>query len=79
MVIDKTGEIQHSEVCCTLPPFLGSSYKPTGSIVNVPGLPLVVNTDCLESDLDVYVTGKKDSEIAIICIYGTIPIDTIDR
>jgi hypothetical protein len=29
--------VQHSEVCCTLPPFTGSDYKPIGKIERIVG------------------------------------------
>lgn len=64
--------IQHSEACCALPPFTGSNYKPTGTIERIPGhIPnniIGLMTGC---DFDVYVTGKKDAEIGLVCIYGT--------
>ena len=65
-------KIQHSEACCTLPPFTGSDYKPTGSIERIEGQsPRKTTIDSVGSDIDLYLTGKKDAEIAIICIYGT--------
>jgi len=56
-------KVQHSEACCTLPPFTGSDYKPTGTIERI-----------VDSDIDVYLTGKKDAEIALICIYDIFGI-----
>src|SRR5271156_6850403 len=34
---ENMSKIQHSEACCTLPPFTGSDYKPTGSIQRIQG------------------------------------------
>lgn len=58
-----TSKVQHSEACCNLPPFTGSTYKPTGKIERIEG-----------SDVDVYLTGKKGSEIALVCIYDIFGI-----
>jgi len=30
-------KVQHSEACCTLPPFTGSDYKPVGTIERIEG------------------------------------------
>ena len=67
-------QVQHSEACCTLPPFTGSDYKPIGTVERIPGSFLIPQLlISLGSDIDVYVTGKKDAEIGLICIYGTLP------
>jgi len=50
--------LQHSKACCTLPPFTGSDYKPIGNVEPLTG-----------TDIEIYTTGKKDSEIALICVY----------
>ena len=68
-------KVQHSEACCTLPPFTGSDYKPTGTIERIQGTSLSTRTKKINesgTDIDIYLTGKKDAEIAIICIYGTL-------
>jgi hypothetical protein len=65
-------KVQHSEVCCTLPPFTGSDYKPTGTIERIVGMSFYSRSNSVDSDIDVYLTGKKDAEIALICIYGII-------
>jgi len=66
--------VQHSEACCTLPPFTGSDYHPTGKIERIPGIDIHFRYRLsIDSDIDVYTTGHKDAKIAIICIYGISP------
>lgn len=71
-------KVQHSEACCTLPPFTGSDYKPIGTIERIEGtsvFELRAGINYPGTDIDVYLTGKKDAEIAIICIYGMLPVE----
>ena len=67
-------KVQHSEACCTLPPFTGSDYKPIGKVERIPGFNTNTAIADIDSDIDVYVTGKNDAEIGLICIYGTLSV-----
>ena len=63
--------LQHSKACCTLPPFTGSDYKPIGTIEPLTGtFTSTSSSNHSGTDIDIYTTGKKDSEIALICVYG---------
>ena len=53
----------HSAACCELPPFLGSTYKPSGKIQKLP-----------ESDLEYYTAGPEKASMAIICVYDIFGI-----
>jgi hypothetical protein len=50
-----------NEQCCSLPPFT-SDYSPVGEFVK-----LGVEK---KEELEVYITGPKDAQAALICIYG---------